>query len=240
MELITIVLASIASLIGSVLAALVAEDVKAWTPWLVDRLIRRAVRNLSEAQRERYDEEWRSHAEEVPGRIAKVFVALGFVRAARRMAANPGFRGALPKRMLDMGSSALGLLLSLPLLALLACAVRIDGRGPILLAQGAHRSWWALLLRLFVSHAAASGARWETVDEFDARDAHAPRPLPAQVRVRLASDAGQRRARRNEPGRPVSAQPRSCRSAEVSKPRLSLPHVGEARRHRVGSGQSVS
>jgi len=68
------------------LAGLVlVDEMKAWTPRLVQWLIQRATRNLPDNQRERFDEEWRSHVNDTPGLVGKLVIASGFLRASRTM-----------------------------------------------------------------------------------------------------------------------------------------------------------
>jgi hypothetical protein len=68
-----------------VVANQACNELKAWTPWTVDWLIRRAVRRLPDDQRARLDEEWRSHVSEVPGELGKLVTAIGFLRASSRL-----------------------------------------------------------------------------------------------------------------------------------------------------------
>src|ERR1700730_5800423 len=71
-------------LIG-VIIRLLADESKAWLPWITEQLIRRAVKTLPESQRERYGEEWRSYLNEAPGEIGKLVSGLGFLRASWKM-----------------------------------------------------------------------------------------------------------------------------------------------------------
>jgi hypothetical protein len=61
--------ALVGTILVAVLGAVLADECRAWLPWIGERVIRRAVRNLAESQRERYNEEWRSHLNEIPGKI---------------------------------------------------------------------------------------------------------------------------------------------------------------------------
>ena len=70
--------------LGTALSRLLTDEFKAWIPWIIQRVIRRAIRRLPPAQRERFEEEWQSHINEVPGEIGKLTVALGFLTAAAR------------------------------------------------------------------------------------------------------------------------------------------------------------
>lgn len=67
----------------AILAKLAADELKAWSPRLVERLIRRAVARLPKDQRERMDEEWRAYVNDTPGDLWKLVQACGFLRAAR-------------------------------------------------------------------------------------------------------------------------------------------------------------
>jgi hypothetical protein len=61
------------------------DEFKAWTPWMIGRLITFAVRRLPKDRRERYYEEWQSHVAEIPGEVGKIFTALSFSFAAFKM-----------------------------------------------------------------------------------------------------------------------------------------------------------
>lgn len=73
------------AVIVAVMARLIADDIKAWIPRITDALIDRAVAKLPEDQRLRYAEEWRSHVNDVPGDLGKLFVAMHLVAAAGTM-----------------------------------------------------------------------------------------------------------------------------------------------------------
>jgi len=62
-----------------------ADEFKAWTPWMIGRLIAFAVRLLPEDRRDRYGEEWSSYAAEIPGEIGKIITVLNFSLAALRI-----------------------------------------------------------------------------------------------------------------------------------------------------------
>lgn len=76
----------IASVLTAALSKVVVEECVAWAPWIVRRFIKIAVARLPENHRERFAEEWQSHVDEVPGVVAKIFMAADFLRAAHRMA----------------------------------------------------------------------------------------------------------------------------------------------------------
>ena len=71
--------------LGSFLGKLFADEFRAWLPWIQERAVRAAVRRLPCEHQERFNEEWRSHLNDVPGELAKTWVALGFLRAAKQI-----------------------------------------------------------------------------------------------------------------------------------------------------------
>ncbi len=78
------------TVIGSILAAALskqlADEFKAWVPWLTRRLIDRAVSALPEQRlKDRCGEEWTSYIADIPGEIGKIVAVLGFLRAAEQM-----------------------------------------------------------------------------------------------------------------------------------------------------------
>jgi phage terminase Nu1 subunit (DNA packaging protein) len=70
--------------LAALLGKLCADEIKEWLPWISGRIIRLAVGRLPEDQRERYSEEWHSHLDEVPGEIARLWTACGFLIATRQ------------------------------------------------------------------------------------------------------------------------------------------------------------
>jgi hypothetical protein len=86
MAIISSVCLFIIGVIGAAIARVLAEDFKEWTPFFVDKLIRLALSKLPAEHRERFAEEWRSHVNDVPGQIAKLWVAVGFNLAALTIA----------------------------------------------------------------------------------------------------------------------------------------------------------
>ena len=105
---------------------LFADEIKAWLPSIAGRITRIAVHRLREEQRQRYDEEWRSHLDEVPGAFAKVWVACGFLAAATQT----------PSRI---GAAALYIFF-LPVIALVKIVFNLNERNmytfPITLVSG--------------------------------------------------------------------------------------------------------
>ena len=126
----------IGSVLSSALSKLVVDDFKAWTPRLVKRLIDHAVGSLPPEQRERYAEEWRSHTNDVPGELGKVFLCLGFLRAARKMVAlNNTERTTTEtlRRVIELVTGAMVGLYLAPAFVAIACVIFLarGGRGPV-------------------------------------------------------------------------------------------------------------
>jgi hypothetical protein len=85
MALITAIFLFLLGILGTAVSRLMTDEIKAWIPWLIQRVIRSAIARLPRAQRERFEEEWQSHVNDVPGDFGKLRVALGFLTAARKM-----------------------------------------------------------------------------------------------------------------------------------------------------------
>lgn len=102
-------------ILGTALSRLLVDEFKERTPWLIEQLIQHAVGRLSQERQERYNEEWRSHIDEVPGQIGKLFVATGFLWAAHRMRPRVS-TGPSPAKSLSETRSALRFFLAASLL----------------------------------------------------------------------------------------------------------------------------
>lgn len=81
-------MAVVTALAVSIVAAVLVAEIKAWGPWVIRSLIKFAVRRLPEDQRARFDEEWQSYVNEIPGQIGKLVAAAGFLIAAYDSALN--------------------------------------------------------------------------------------------------------------------------------------------------------
>jgi hypothetical protein len=86
MGLIESIFLAVGGVIAAAASRLIADDVKAWLPKLIDRIIDRAVKRLPCEHRERFAEEWRSHIADTPGDLGKLIVAMGLSLAAKRIA----------------------------------------------------------------------------------------------------------------------------------------------------------
>jgi hypothetical protein len=78
----------VVSILTAALSKILAEEMSAWNPSIIRRLIKLAVGRLPEGRRERFQEEWQSHVNEVPGQIGKLLVAAGLLFAAYKVALN--------------------------------------------------------------------------------------------------------------------------------------------------------
>ena len=119
----------------AVLARLVADDIKAWLPKITDRLVERAVKRLPGSERERFAEEWRSHVNDTPGDVSKLFVAAGLQRASRIiLKETQSANSAVP--IYERIVALLILLFLAPAMVTVAVVVRLaGGPGPILLRR---------------------------------------------------------------------------------------------------------
>lgn len=85
MALISAIFLFLGGTLVTTLSRVVTDEFKAWIPWIIQRVIRRAIVHLPLVQRERFAEEWQAHVNDVPGDIGKLRVALGFLTAARKI-----------------------------------------------------------------------------------------------------------------------------------------------------------
>ncbi len=128
------------AIFSSAVARQITREFNAWTPWIIERLTRRAVAKLPENQRERFEEEWRSHIDEIPGDMGKLFVALGFGSAAHNISSilNPPrnrFLEGTSGRVIDICFSILALMFLLPTFLMVALLVRYESPGSIFVRE---------------------------------------------------------------------------------------------------------
>jgi exopolysaccharide production protein ExoY len=131
-----------------IVVRLLADEVKAWSGWSHQMLRRRAVAMLPVQCRERYDEEWESGLEEIPGEILKVIYSLGLLRAAagiRKAASKSAVRSEMlvvlateswqyryVKRAMDVTLSPIMIVILAPQMLLIAAAIGLTSKGPVL------------------------------------------------------------------------------------------------------------
>lgn len=137
MDVIWIMGAAILGIFSAAFAKILADDFKAWRPRLVDRLINYALAKLPECHRQRFDEEWRSHVNDVPGEIGKITTAIGYRWAAAEITSQHtygrGLKFAATKRVQDIVIATSALLCLAPLAVIICVAVKLASPGPILL-----------------------------------------------------------------------------------------------------------
>jgi hypothetical protein len=90
---------------------LVSDDLREWAPRIGERIVRRAVARLPPEDQERMGEEWRSHINDTPGTLTKLWEAAGCLSASRRIAAArsrvpPAWLLSLLDRLLSKTASA--------------------------------------------------------------------------------------------------------------------------------------
>jgi lipopolysaccharide/colanic/teichoic acid biosynthesis glycosyltransferase len=126
-----VVVAFVGKLLMSVLGRQVSEELKAWTPLICKKLVQIATDRLQPEDRDRYQEEWNSYLNEVPGDASKILVAIGFLFAARRMSPVRGDAGIyrLLKSVFDTAVSAAMTLCLIPLFALIVLAIKVSDWG---------------------------------------------------------------------------------------------------------------
>lgn len=73
------------SVAGALVAGLIAVEIKGWAPKATQHLLARAVRRLPTRHRERFEEEWSAHADELPTALSKLLFAIALRFAAERI-----------------------------------------------------------------------------------------------------------------------------------------------------------
>lgn len=128
-------------------ARFMADEVKAWFGWLHKKLRSMAIARLPLESRERYNEEWESGLEEVPGEIFKFIYSIGLLRAgvgirnaALKDAVRSQMQTELPaesrsylymKRTLDILFAVVMIsVFAVPCL-LIATAILLTSKGPV-------------------------------------------------------------------------------------------------------------
>ena len=130
--------AIVLALLVAIVGGFMTDEVGAWFRWLHRAVRRRAVARLPEKCSARYEEEWESAIEGIPGEILKLIYSVDLLRAAFRIrrAAQKGSLGAVEffllfKRVFDTVFSTLVLALFSPVLMAIAIAIKFDSRGPV-------------------------------------------------------------------------------------------------------------
>jgi hypothetical protein len=117
-------------LLGAAFSKQLVDEFKAWTPPFTKWLIRRAASLLPPDQRERYEEEWLSHDNEVPGEIARIAHAVGCFRAApcmRRILSRDGLQ-----KSLNIVGGTIIVIFFAPMLLVSAVVILVTSGRPVL------------------------------------------------------------------------------------------------------------
>jgi hypothetical protein len=129
MELIVgVMIVAVVGIFAAALSRQLTDEFEAWTQWIINHLVNRAVRRFAEEERSRFEEEWLAHVNELPGKIDKIIAALGFLSNARRI--SPAI--SVAKRFSDVGASIFLLFLCAPTMLWIAILIKMQDRGPIL------------------------------------------------------------------------------------------------------------
>jgi hypothetical protein len=116
----------------ALIAAAFQSEYQAWMPWIAERLRKLALVQLPTSLRPRYDEEWASYLEEVPGFVGKVAGAFGLIVASVRMSADEFVRRMLWNLAGDAMSTSIKMLLVYSRVAKIARHVIRNDRGFLL------------------------------------------------------------------------------------------------------------
>jgi lipopolysaccharide/colanic/teichoic acid biosynthesis glycosyltransferase len=115
-----------------------SDEIKSWCRWLHGKLRRIAVARLPVRCRERYDEEWESGLDEIPGEILKLVYSIGLIWAAAgirssvlKSTANAKRAFSPLKRLFDIMLSGIVLIFLFPMLAAIAIAIKLGSDGPV-------------------------------------------------------------------------------------------------------------
>jgi lipopolysaccharide/colanic/teichoic acid biosynthesis glycosyltransferase len=128
----------------AIISGLLVNEVTDICPWLAIRLMRWAAWLRYPYAPERAatrGEELAALINDRPGKLFKLFTALGFslhalvvLRRDRQLVGSTGW-GAAAKRTVDVGIAAVALAVMLPVLLVVALAIRLTSRGPVFFHQ---------------------------------------------------------------------------------------------------------
>jgi lipopolysaccharide/colanic/teichoic acid biosynthesis glycosyltransferase len=141
------------------MSRVLADEFKAWSPWIVERLVRRAVARLPDEFKDRYDEEWRGHLNAIPGELGRLVTAFGLVIAADRISYGPWTRDRRLKTAFDKIAAVLSICFWAPLLLLLALVIKAESKGSVLVRQRCYglRNRTFFVLRFRTTYAERDG-----------------------------------------------------------------------------------
>ncbi len=119
--------------------SLLSDEARGWLPHIAEGLIRSAARQLQDAERDRYEEEWLAELAVWGDRPLSAIAKAAHIRwNAREMRASLGdvrLRGLRTKRAMDLLVAMQLLVVMAPLLSAIAALIKLESPGPVL-----HRS----------------------------------------------------------------------------------------------------
>ena len=149
------------------MSRLVSDEMKEWMPWLIEPIIASAVSMLPENERDRREEEWRSHFNEVPGQLGKLGEACSLLLGARKIRASlaalpiPG-QGGLLNRAFDIAVSSFLTILDFPLLVLFSVSTAAHRLRRDSAPRPACRHEWAEVFQICLFQAVRGVGRIST------------------------------------------------------------------------------
>jgi hypothetical protein len=147
------------TILGSLIAILLATELQSWIPWIERCLLRRAISKMPVELQARYSEEWSAHLADMPTPWARLIVALQLSSAGRAIASDSrqgDRRGrrtleATVRRTFNLFAAASILLWVAPLLILTGLSIKLSSPGPLFIrtkritARG--EEWYVLKFR---------------------------------------------------------------------------------------------
>jgi lipopolysaccharide/colanic/teichoic acid biosynthesis glycosyltransferase len=123
-----------------IIVPLLVTETSDWMPWIARKLVRRGARALPSQFRQRYTDEWDAELDALPGgKLTKlafgIRVCLGAPGTGAALRGTSSPRQASVKSLLDPLIALVILMLALPAMAVIAVAIRVTSRGPVIFRQ---------------------------------------------------------------------------------------------------------
>src|SRR4051794_5397418 len=115
-------MSAISNLGLGIFGSIVAAEALMWAPAIAGCLSRKAASLAPVELRERLEEEWAAHIEQIPGGLGKLLLVGGLVVAAIRLRAAENWG---PARLVDFTFSVLAIFYFLPLIILVFLGLKI-------------------------------------------------------------------------------------------------------------------
>jgi lipopolysaccharide/colanic/teichoic acid biosynthesis glycosyltransferase len=137
--IVLLVAAGVLAIAIAVAHSLLADEIRAWLPYLGRRLIRSAARHLPVDTQASYERDWLAELaawEDRPlSALAKAVHIRWKVGAIRESLGGASIQGDRTKRVFDLCSAMVALFLLGPLLVATAIAIKLESRGPVFFRQ---------------------------------------------------------------------------------------------------------